>query len=282
MRVPGCLRANLDYVDGLRDVVAWDRIRQFTVPLPRDHVRFAVRAQMGFGSTPGEAQPKPYQALDFEVATDTSIKVTASAVITKDLAKVSNGQRIVDDSLTSSVSISTDTPFRSFLVSGAPSISASGTAASNVIANVATGLSLMTVRGNSRLFLLVPVQMEEQLLLMPAGAGNAQAAFHDGMIGNVQIVGSDAMTMDSGGADVILLDASTLATFSGDIAVRVSEQAIIEMNSTPANPLDANTVYTSLWQSDLMAIQLERWISMAKIRPNAAVVIEGAQYSAAN
>ena len=101
------------------------------------------------------------------------------------------------------------------------------------------------------------------------------------MVGNVQIVGSDAMVQDSAGADVILVDAAKLATFSGDIAMRISEQATVQMDSAPTNPPDANTVYTSLWQADLMAIQLERWISMAKLRPDAAVVITGAQYTAA-
>jgi hypothetical protein len=63
-------------------------------------------------------------------------------------------------------------------------------------------------------------------------------------------------------AQVTLLDpAQILYSDDGRIEIDSTEQASLQMNDTPTDPAVAATVFTSLWQNNLWAVKVTRWIA---------------------
>jgi len=53
------------------------------------------------------------------------------------------------------------------------------------------------------------------------------------------------------------------------VTIDASEQASLQMDSAPASPADATTVYVSLWQTNSIGLRAERFINWAKANANA-------------
>ncbi len=95
------------------------------------------------------------------------------------------------------------------------------------------------------------------------------------------MVVSESVPSDTAGTLLVLIKQSEiLLADDGGVAIDVSREASLQMNSTPDNPATAATVFTSLWQQNLVGIRAERWITWAKRRPQAVAVITGANYGA--
>lgn len=66
----------------------------------------------------------------------------------------------------------------------------------------------------------------------------------------------------------------------GGVSIDVSREASIQMNDAPVSPADpATTVWSSLWQDNLVGLRAERFINWKKSRPTAVYYLTGAVYS---
>jgi hypothetical protein len=71
--------------------------------------------------------------------------------------------------------------------------------------------------------------------------------------------------------DILLAD-------DGQVAIDVSREATLQMDSAPDSPPVASTVMYSLFQNNGVAIRAERYINWAKRRSTAVAYIQNAKY----
>jgi hypothetical protein len=97
-----------------------------------------------------------------------------------------------------------------------------------------------------------------------------QTAFPGLTVGGGSILGVPVVTSNVVGNQIIAAHApSILFADDGQTEIDVSEQASVQMDSTPDNPTNATTVMVSLWQRNLVGLRAERWINWKKARATA-------------
>lgn len=74
---------------------------------------------------------------------------------------------------------------------------------------------------------------------------------------------------DAAGSKIIVIDGNALFFGDGGIEITLSQQAAIQLNSTPDDPATASTVVTSLWQANLTGFKPLRTINWW-LAPNGA------------
>ena len=91
--------------------------------------------------------------------------------------------------------------------------------------------------------------------------------------------GIPVVTSGSVGDRVIALDASMiLVADEGDVDIDVSTAALVQMDSTPADPTVSATVLHSLFQRNLIGLKIVRTINWARAATTAVHYISGAAY----
>ncbi len=71
-------------------------------------------------------------------------------------------------------------------------------------------------------------------------------------------------------AQITLLDAShVLYSDDGGIEVDTTDEATIQMNTTPTDPAVAATVFQSLWDANLIAVRASRWVAWLRAQSGA-------------
>jgi hypothetical protein len=71
------------------------------------------------------------------------------------------------------------------------------------------------------------------------------------------------------GVMVLLLPSEIFVADDGNVVIDASQEASLQMNSTPDNPATASTVMVSLWQNNMTALRAERFINWQRRRPQA-------------
>ena len=264
-----------DFLSALASAGLFDGLVASSKQLPFN-AAIAVTAAGASASVVGEGVPKPLQALSFSLPTLTPSKVVALVALSKELARSDTAVAIITAALRGAVASATDAAALAVLVAGAGSVAASGTSAANFLTDLRAAVALIPTATGSRLVAgASPAQMKRLALLATA---DGELAFPDldvtgGTLAGITFTTSDALTNS-----IVVADASQLATNAGAIEVRQSEQATLQMDSAPDNPTAATSIMRSLFQSDQVAVLVERTFAAAKLRANAAAQITGANY----
>jgi hypothetical protein len=278
-------RAAADFRQGMYGRSAFDTIASVAPAIP-PNIRFSTNTSIGYGSTVAEAVPKPFSRFDITEVVDSKSKVAAQVELTRELARFSDGVRVADQLMTDAAAVASDMPLIAYGLNGAPSFSATGTAAEHVRKNLAAALSMMHLHAGSRVFWIVSPDVRLQLAFMGVIGASGELAFIDmnvsgiGNIAGVTVVASDAVAVDTTGATTLLIDASRFAMSDSGFTLRVSEQATIQRDDAPTNPPTSDTVFVSAFQQNLVIVLVERWVSFAKLGADAAVVLDSVLYSA--
>jgi hypothetical protein len=74
---------------------------------------------------------------------------------------------------------------------------------------------------------------------------------------------------------IILLDAAEILLADAGITFDVSEQATVQMSTTPDSPANASTELVSLWQHDLLGILCTRYVHWARRRDGCCAYVSG-------
>ena len=94
------------------------------------------------------------------------------------------------------------------------------------------------------------------------------------------LLGIPVIISNNVGNRVILVHGpSILYADEGGVAIDVSREASIQMDSAPSNPSDATTVLVSLWQRNLVGLRAERMITWIRARTAAVTYISAAAYN---
>jgi hypothetical protein len=91
-------------------------------------------------------------------------------------------------------------------------------------------------------------------------------------------LGFDVVTSASVGNRIIAVDASQILVADAGIVVEATEEATIQMNSAPDDPVTAITAPTSLWQNNLVGLRAERFCHWKRARNSAVAYISPTAY----
>lgn len=104
-----------------------------------------------------------------------------------------------------------------------------------------------------------------------------------GTLFGIPVITSENVPLNGGsplGGRIIFISApNVMLADDGGVAIDVSREASLQMNSTPDDPASASTVYVSLWQNNLVGLRAERFINWKKRRDAAVQYINDANYA---
>jgi hypothetical protein len=131
-------------------------------------------------------------------------------------------------------------------------------------------------------FLATNPSVENMVILMsPANAVAISRATNTptlGLMGGT-IWGIPVVVSGNVGARLIALDASQiLYTDDGGIDVDVSLSALVQMDSSPADPTVSGTVFLSLFHRNLIGLKITRMVSWKRVQTGAVYYISGSAY----
>jgi HK97 family phage major capsid protein len=254
----------------------------------------------------GQGAPKPVSQLSFGNLTLDFTKTAGIVVISEELARLStpSAEAIIRQDLIDQSAQFTDVAFvdpskaavagvsPASITNGAPSITASGTDADALRADIArlvgifTSANLgaggsawiMTETQATRLSMMVNALGQQEFPGMTTQGGTlfGMPVVTSESVVQTQVVGPPAVTT---AAIILVKQSEILLADDGGVTIDVSREASLQMDSAPTNPPTATTVMVSLWQMNLIGIRAERFINWVRRRPQAVAYISNANYS---
>ena len=244
----------------------------------------SVASQTGGGTYQwvGQGAPKPVGTLAFSTITLTITKAAGIIVITEELARTStpSAEMVIQRDMIAGISAFLDAQFINpanapvagvspgAVTNGVTPITSAGPTPANArtdiqaLANAMTALNLPTSGA-------VLIMSETNALALTNALNPLGQPLFPGMAqGGGMIMGYKAITSNSAGNVVALvLPSSIMFADDGGVTIDVSREASVQMDSVLDNPPLATSLYTSLWQNNLVGLRAERFINWKKARP---------------
>jgi Phage capsid family len=209
---------------------------------------------------PAENAPKPVSTMAFSNGiTLDSTKLAAIIVLSRELVElaVAGLPGALKDTLVGEVTAATD---RAFLD---PASAAISTAAEKRPASITSGTVAIPSTGNyatdvqtllTAFFTARPGAADAVLVVNAGHAAQLRAMNAGGGVGLPVIVSDAALT------NTIAIDPQGTFVADAGIAIDISTEAALQMDSAPDQPVTATTVVTSLWQNNLAGFRVERFV----------------------
>jgi HK97 family phage major capsid protein/HK97 family phage prohead protease len=228
----------------------------------------------------GEAKPKPVTKLAFTSTSLSITKVAGIIVLTQELIKLSNpsAETLVRNDMIAGIAQYLDSQFidpavaavagvnPASITNGAPTAAAT----TNPMADIMSLISHFATNN---------IAVDGVTFIMSA-ANALSLSFRSNLDGSPQYPGVTInggsykgltfITSQAAGGNVIALQPSLiLYADDGGVTIDASQEASLQMDSAPASPADATTVYVSLWQTNSVGLRAERFVNWAKANANA-------------
>ena len=284
-----------DFIEALRPKTILGRLSGYRSAPLRTRIPRSVSGATAYWVGEGAPTPMSSGLLDTVQIDDFKIgSIVASTVELTRLATLT-AERLVRADLVAAVSQLSDASFidparageagvsPAAINFGAPTIAASGTTAAALRSDL------------QRLFAQIDTNFENPVLITDRrqavnlalmGDEFPQVNVNGGLLAGCPLLTSSSVPSvgsgDSPGdwsTTITLLDASELIIADDGLAtISLSTQATLEMESAPDSPRTANTVTVNLWQNDLVAWKVLRFVNWTMARPGAVAVIVDANY----
>jgi HK97 family phage major capsid protein/HK97 family phage prohead protease len=228
----------------------------------------------------GEAKPKPVTKLAFSSTSLGISKAAGIIVLTKELVMLSNpaAEDLVRRDMIAGIAQFLDSQFID------PAVAAvAGTNPASITngapTSAATTNPVADIMGLISFFATNNISVDGLTFILSA-ANALSLSFRTNLDGSPEFPGLSTsggtyrglnfVTSNAAGTNVIALQPSLiLYADDGGVTIDASEQASLQMDSAPASPADATTVYVSLWQTNSIGLRAERFINWAKANANA-------------
>ena len=237
----------------------------------------------------GQGAPKPVGKLGLTTTVLAFSKAAGIIVITEELAKLStpSAEQVVRGDMIAGMAQFLDQQFVDPAVAIVANVSP-GSITNGTVAIASGGDALADLRALIAWFAANNIPLGGVVLIMSESNGfilgqklNALGAkvFPNVGVSGGNIDGMTVITSNTAGTNVIALQPSyVLYADDGGVTIDVSREASIQMADTPMNPADATTVFTSLWQNNLVGLRAERWINWLRAKTEAVKYVSGATY----
>jgi hypothetical protein len=258
---------------------AFDQMLSSFMRMPL-HTRVAITTTAVTGYRVSEQSSKPVSSIALANSTLEPIKVAAQVIMTRELLRAQSAaaSQLVANELRAAIAAITDSTFFSLILTGISATPSSGGGVAQVRADLTTALDALSTGASSKIFFVMSSAVANRLSLMGDTAGNAAFAGmtpQGGLIGGITTLVSDGLPSNY----IIVLDASQIAVGDEGLRVDVSQQATLQMDSAPDSPPVASTSLVGLWQSNLTATRLERYLGAERLRTTAVAAISNVNYS---
>ena len=201
-------------------------------------------------------------------------KAHCIVVITEELARtpISEAVQLIGRELRQAVALATDTQFISTITTGLSITTSTGPTAESVRTDISNLLNSITTGQDSKLFIITTPLIAKMWSMLTSGRG--ESAFPElgpsgGLINEIPVLVSDGVPT----GQVVLVDASGIAASAGEAVLQHMRQATLQMDSSPNSPPTASTTFINLWQSNLVAVIVERFFCALKLRSDAVAVV---------
>ena len=254
------------------------------------NVRVPRQTSGGSASWVGEAAPKPVTSTSLDTVSLKYKKLATIAVISEELARFSSpsAETIIRDTLAGAIIQQMDSDFvnpanagttdvkPASITNSATAIPSSGTTEADVRADIqalfAPFITANLTPANGVWIMSATTALSLSLMMNPLG----QRAFPGVEMTGGTFNGMPVIVSQAVGNIVILANASDiLIADDGQVTIDTSREASLQMDSAPANPADATTVYVSLWQRNLLGIRAERYVDWVKARSASVQYLSG-------
>jgi HK97 family phage major capsid protein/HK97 family phage prohead protease len=228
----------------------------------------------------GEQKPKPVSALAFSAETLGVNKVAGIIVLTEELVKLSNpsAEALAKADMIAGIAQFIDTQFldpaKAAVAGVSPASITNGAATA-----AATTNPMADIMGLINHFATNNISVDGLTFVL--SASNALAlSFRSNLDGSPQYPGISMnggtykgltfITSNVASTNVVAMQpALILFADDGGVTIDVSREASLQMDSAPASPVDATTVYVSLWQMNCVGLRAERFITWKRVGVNA-------------
>lgn len=239
----------------------------------------------------GEGKAKPITAASFNRSRLDARKVVGLTVISDELERYGvNAEITIRDDLAGAIAQASDAAFIDPANTGdmldqrppsvtadAPEIPSSGSDAAAIRADVEAAIAVFTGNLTTAAWVMHPrTGVAIGMRLSAAGIANDLGAL-GGTLAGLPVLTSEGVPYDSTGSSITLLDAGSILFAEEGISAEKSNQAVIAMSDNPEAPSQV----VSMWQTNSIALMVERTINWKVGRPGAVVVITGVIYSGA-
>lgn len=239
----------------------------------------------------GEAKPKPVSKLAFASDSLGIAKAAGIIVLTEELVRLSNpsAEALVRADMVAGIAQFLDSQFidpavaavagvnPASITNGAPTQAATASPLADVMAliqhfatnNIPVDGVTFILSASNALSLSFRTNLDGSPMFPGVG-------INGGSYKGLQFVTSQA----AGALVIALQPALILYADEGGVTIDASREASIQMDSAPASPADATTVYVSLWQTNCVGLRAERFINWKRANANAVKYLTAAAYPA--
>lgn len=227
-----------------------------------------------------EGAPVPVSRLSLAGVALEPKTAAAMLVVTEDLIRSTStaSEAMLSTELRRGVTAAVDTEFFALITDGStPTQVSSGTDGAAALADLRALLDAVEPTAESRLMWVMAPDVARQAATL-AGADDTLVFPQMGPLGGVMLQ-LPAMVSDQMAPGTIgLLDMAGIAGESDTITIDASNQASVQMDSTPTNPPVAGTVLVSMWQHNMVSILAKAYFGVERLRTNAWAFLSGVQW----
>lgn len=218
----------------------------------------------------GEGDVIPVSDLTLAGATIPSVKAAAQIVLSKEVARLETpaAQTFVNQALQDGVVAAVDAKFFDAAMAGAPSFPSQGTGAGDISEDLRSLLDAVNVTGAGRLLLCAAPNVANALTILD---DQGRMSPTGGFFKNIETVVSPIQ----GGGRLRLFNVSGFAGNADPMQMAASDEADVDLRTTPDSPPSSATVLTSLFMHNLTAIKCMVPFGIQKIRNDAAAELTG-------
>jgi hypothetical protein len=230
------------------------------------------------GSVVSERSVKPVSSLVLASQLLEPKKASAIVIVSKELASFPGSVSLFGNELTRAVVAATDSNFLAALIAATTPTASAGSSLANITTDLGVLLSAITTGATSRVFYVTSSTNMKKLVLKSNAVGSP--AFPGLTLnGGTVFGGVVAIASDSIPANTALMFSADAIVGNADVIVPGrSEQSTLQMETAPDSPPAASTTALSLWQSDLLALRMERFFGFTVMRASGVASLSGLNY----
>ena len=228
----------------------------------------------------GESKPKPVTKLAFSSQSLGITKVAGIVVLTQELIRLSNpkAEDLVRRDMVAGIAAFLDQQFLDPAVAAVTGVNpasitngaATAAATTNPMADIMGLINHFVTNGISPAGVTFVMSPSNALSLSFRTNLDGSPEFPGVGISGGSYRGLTFITSTVAGTNVVALQPDLiLYADDGGVTIDASTEASLQMDSAPASPADATTVYVSLWQTNTVGLRAERFANWLRVGTNA-------------
>lgn len=260
------------YVDTLAGISFFDRVLSDRAFVPaQTGNKVAVSTDTSVAAIVAEGQVKPIMSFAFTSATVPLVKAVAPVVVSKEQARAREQMGWLGQRLRGKLVNAVDTYAVSVIIAAGTSSATAGTSVANLITDIGVAFANVEKTSQPRWYWVASPALAASLSARLAGTAGWDLTPSGGVLAGVPLVVSSGVPA----GNLILMDASKFAAASEGVTLDQSEEATVQMQTTPDSPPIAATTLVSFFQSNLVGVKATQFFGLAALTSTGAATITG-------